>query len=162
MTSALNISYSYVFLHAIHREILAGEKLANLVNHELFARIFLAIWHTNYSYVYQHFLTNSFYPYGTPKFSPTKYFLCVLLADYISILYCILCIYLAKLCVCVCAMMMMHIYTQYIYICMYIIQINMSGVSSSKVSHKRRRLSGYNIFHRELLQSSGSYVRIYS
>ena len=51
-----------------HGKILVGEKLASLVNCELFTKIFP----TNI----QIFLANSFYLYSSPKLSPAKYFPC--------------------------------------------------------------------------------------
>ena len=67
----------------LHGKILVGEKLANLVNHELFAKIFLINIHRYTENVYgictdrslsaKFFLANSFYQYGSPIFSPAKY-----------------------------------------------------------------------------------------
>ena len=64
-------------------KILVGEELANLVNREPFAKNFLANIQIYTENVYdicndgslstKFFLANSFYLYGSPKFSPTKY-----------------------------------------------------------------------------------------
>ena len=66
-------------LCTVHRKILAREKLANLVNHELFTKIFPPNIHiytenvfeicTDCSLFTKFFLANSFYLYGSPKFS---------------------------------------------------------------------------------------------
>ena len=69
------------FLNTVHRKILAGEKLANLANHELFVKVLLANIHKNVFgictdlFIHQVFLTNNFYLYGLPK-SPCQIFLC--------------------------------------------------------------------------------------
>ena len=66
----------------MHRKILAREKL---VNRELFAKSFLINIHGNVlaytltvAYSPNFFLTNNFYLYGLPKFSPAKIFLCMI------------------------------------------------------------------------------------
>ena len=61
---------------------LAGEKLVNLVNHELFAKIFLVNIHrytenvlgicTDCRLFAKIFLANSFYLYGSPRFSHVR------------------------------------------------------------------------------------------
>ena len=63
-----------------HGKILAGEKLVNLENHVLFAKIFLAIIH-RYTEAYaltnlftNFFVANTSYLYGSPKFSRVWYF----------------------------------------------------------------------------------------
>ena len=54
---------------------MAGGKLANLVNRELFAKIYLADIHRYTKIIFgictdcSLFITNSFYLYGLPKFS---------------------------------------------------------------------------------------------
>ena len=65
------------------REIFGKGKLANLANHELFAKNFSTDTPkmpcgicTNCSLFTKFLLTNSFYLYSSPKFSPTKYFPC--------------------------------------------------------------------------------------
>ena len=73
----------------VHGKILVGEKLTNLGNREPFAKIFLTNIHRYAENVYgictdcrlfaKFFLTNSFYLYGSPKFSPAKYFPCTVL-----------------------------------------------------------------------------------
>ena len=72
----------------MHLKLLVGEKLANLANHELFAKFFLTYIHrysenvfgicTALAYLPNFSLhTNSFYLYGLPKISPSKIFPCV-------------------------------------------------------------------------------------
>ena len=73
--------------NTVHGKFLAGEKLVNLANCELFTKIFLANVHrytenvfgiyTNCSLSAKFFLTNSFYLYSLPKVSPTKCFPCM-------------------------------------------------------------------------------------
>ena len=61
------------------------KKLVNLVNRELFTKIFLTIIHTPKIYLGYaltslfaiFFLASSFYLYGSPKFSPAKIFPCM-------------------------------------------------------------------------------------
>ena len=69
----------------VHGKILVGEKLVNVVNCELFAKIFFANIHRYAKNIFgvctcslftKFFLANSFYPYGLPKFSPAKFFPC--------------------------------------------------------------------------------------
>ena len=66
-----------------HGKILAGEKLVNLENHKLFAKIFLAIIHrytknvfgicTDCNLFANFFLAKTSYLYGLPKFSHVWY-----------------------------------------------------------------------------------------
>ena len=89
--TAINVSIWVVFglccesiPITIHGKILEGKQLANC---ELFAKIFLTnITDTPKTYLAygltvacspNFFLANSFYLYGSPKFSPAKYFLCM-------------------------------------------------------------------------------------
>ena len=68
----------------VHRKILMGEKLANLVNCDLFAKIFLTNIHrctenvfgicTDCSLFPKFFLANNFYLYGLPKFPYQTFF----------------------------------------------------------------------------------------
>ena len=69
-----------------HGKILAGKKLANLENYELFAKIFLAnipkmylAYAPTVTYSPNFSLANSSYLYDSPKSPPTKIFLCTVL-----------------------------------------------------------------------------------
>ena len=73
-------------INTVHGKILVGEKLANC---EPSAKIFLANIHRYMENVYgictdhclsaKFFFANSFYLHGSPKFSPAKYFPCMVL-----------------------------------------------------------------------------------
>ena len=80
---ACSMYTTHVELVTYHtQEIFGGEKLANLVDSELFAKIFLTNIHrytenvfgicTDCSLFTKVFLANSFYLYGSPKFSPAR------------------------------------------------------------------------------------------
>ena len=71
---------------SVHIKILVGEKLTNLANREPFTKIFLSNIH-RYTETYMAYaLTVAYSPiaftylYGSPKFSPAKYFLCTVTA----------------------------------------------------------------------------------
>ena len=79
----------------VHGKNLVGEKLANLVNRELFAKISSPIltdtpkMHvfgicTDYSFFAKFFLANIFYLHGSPKLSPAKYFSCTVLLKHLN------------------------------------------------------------------------------
>ena len=71
-------------VYTVDRKIFEGEKLTN---RKLFAKILLANIHRYTENVYgicsdcslftKFFLVNNFYLYGSPKFSPAKYFPCM-------------------------------------------------------------------------------------
>ena len=68
--------YMGKLLDTVRRKYLAGEKLVNLANcaniHRYTETVFGIC--TNCCLFAKFFLANSFYLYGSPKFSPTKYF----------------------------------------------------------------------------------------
>ena len=83
----------YSMVTTVHGKILVGRKLTNLVNCKLFTKIFLANIHrytknvfgicTDCSLFAKCFHTNSFYLYGSPKFSPAKTFLVYSMCSYL-------------------------------------------------------------------------------
>ena len=71
--------------YTVHKKHLAEEKLVNLTMSYVFANSnyfhrytenVFGIW-TDCNLFTKFFLANSFYLYGSPKFSPAKYFPCV-------------------------------------------------------------------------------------
>ena len=105
--------YIYMYVYIVHRKILAGEKLANLVNCELFAKFSSPVFRytenvfgicTDCSLFVKFFLTNNFYLYGLSKFSPTKIFPCTV--------YIFICTYVYKICMHTC--MYLHMYVHFL------------------------------------------------